>query len=40
MFYVLEGAVQLLSRTEIVKAEQEDVVVVPPRMPEWEAARR
>ena len=33
MFYVLDGAVQLLSGTEIVKAEQGDVIVVPPGMP-------
>src|ERR1700722_13107912 len=33
MFYVLEGAVQVLSGAEIVKAEQGDVIVVPPRMP-------
>jgi mannose-6-phosphate isomerase-like protein (cupin superfamily) len=33
MFYVLDGAVQVLSGTEIVKAEQGDVIVVPPRMP-------
>jgi len=33
MFYVLDGAVRVLSGTEIVKAEQGDVIVVPPRMP-------
>jgi mannose-6-phosphate isomerase-like protein (cupin superfamily) len=33
MFYVLDGAVQVLSGAEIVKAEQGDVIVVPPRMP-------
>ncbi|HXB70931.1 MAG TPA: cupin domain-containing protein [Candidatus Acidoferrales bacterium] len=33
MFYVLEGAVRVLSGHEIVKAEQGDVIVVPPRMP-------
>jgi quercetin dioxygenase-like cupin family protein len=33
MFYVLGGAVQLLSGAEIVKAEQGDVIVVPPGMP-------
>lgn len=33
MFYVLDGAVQVLSGTEIVRAEQGDVIVVPPRMP-------
>jgi quercetin dioxygenase-like cupin family protein len=30
MFYVLDGAVQLLSGTDIVRAEPGDVVVVPP----------
>lgn len=33
MFYVLDGAVQVLSGTEIVMAEKGDVIVVPPRMP-------
>jgi mannose-6-phosphate isomerase-like protein (cupin superfamily) len=33
MFYVLDGAVQVLSGAEIVTAEQGDVIVVPPRMP-------
>ncbi len=33
MFYVLDGAVQVLSGAEIVKAEPGDVIVVPPRMP-------
>jgi mannose-6-phosphate isomerase-like protein (cupin superfamily) len=33
MFYVLDGALQVLSGTEIVKAEAGDVIVVPPRMP-------
>jgi uncharacterized cupin superfamily protein len=32
MFYVLEGAIQVLSGAEIVTAEQGDVIVVPPRM--------
>jgi mannose-6-phosphate isomerase-like protein (cupin superfamily) len=40
MFYVLDGAVQVLSGTEIVKAEQGDVIVVPPRMPHAFATRR
>jgi mannose-6-phosphate isomerase-like protein (cupin superfamily) len=31
MFYVLDGAVQVLSGSEILKAEQGDVLVVPPR---------
>ena len=33
MFYVLEGAVQVLSGAEVVMAEQGDVIVVPPGMP-------
>jgi mannose-6-phosphate isomerase-like protein (cupin superfamily) len=33
MFYVLDGAVQVLSGVDIIKAEQGDVIVVPPRMP-------
>ena len=33
MFYVLDGAVRVLSGTEIVKAEQGDMIVVPPRVP-------
>ncbi len=32
MFYVLDGAVRILSGTEIVAAEQGDVIVVPPRV--------
>lgn len=32
MFYVLDGAIHVLSGTEIVKAQQGDVIVVPPRM--------
>ena len=33
MFYVLDGAVRVLSGSEILSAEQGDVIVVPPRMP-------
>jgi mannose-6-phosphate isomerase-like protein (cupin superfamily) len=33
MFYVLDGAVRVLSGSGIVKAEAGDVIVVPPRMP-------
>ena len=33
MFYVLGGAVQVLSGTEVIRAEDGDVIVVPPRMP-------
>jgi mannose-6-phosphate isomerase-like protein (cupin superfamily) len=33
MFYVLDGRVRVLSGTEIVVAEQGDVIVVPPKMP-------
>lgn len=40
MFYVLEGVVQLLSGTEIVRAEQGDVIVVPPRLLHAFAAER
>jgi mannose-6-phosphate isomerase-like protein (cupin superfamily) len=32
MFYVLDGVVQVLSGTEIVRAERGDVIVVPPRL--------
>ena len=40
MFYVLDGAVQVLSGTEIVSTEQGDVIVVPPRMPHAFSTRR
>jgi len=40
MFYVLDGSVQVLSGTDIVKAERGDVIVVPPRLPHAFAARR
>jgi mannose-6-phosphate isomerase-like protein (cupin superfamily) len=40
MFYVLHGAVRLLSGSEIVKAEPGDVVVVPPRLPHAFSAER
>jgi mannose-6-phosphate isomerase-like protein (cupin superfamily) len=40
MFYVLDGAVQVLSGSEIVSAEQGDVIVVPPRMPHAFSTRR
>lgn len=33
MFYVLDGAVRVLSGTEIVRAERGDVIVVPPHLP-------
>ena len=33
MFYVLDGAVRVLSGDQVVKAEQGDVIVVPPHMP-------
>ena len=32
MFYVLEGAVRVLSGSEIVRAERGDVIVVPPNL--------
>jgi mannose-6-phosphate isomerase-like protein (cupin superfamily) len=40
MFYVLDGVVQILSGTEIVKAGQGDVIVVPPRLPHAFSAER
>jgi mannose-6-phosphate isomerase-like protein (cupin superfamily) len=40
MFYVLDGAVQLLSGAEIVRAEPGDVVVVPPGLAHAFAAER
>jgi mannose-6-phosphate isomerase-like protein (cupin superfamily) len=40
MFYVLDGAVQILSGTEIVRAERGDVIVVPPRLPHAFSADR
>jgi len=40
MFYVLDGALQVLSGSEIVKAEQGDVIVVPPRLPHAFSALR
>ena len=33
MFYILEGVVQILSGTNIVRAEMGDVIVVPPDLP-------
>lgn len=40
MFYVLDGAIQVLSGTELVKAERGDVIVVPPRLPHAFSAGR
>ena len=40
MFYVLDGVVQLLSGTEIVRAEPGDVIVVPPGLPHAFSAGR
>ena len=40
MFYVLDGRVDLLSGTEIVKAEAGDVIVIPPRIAHAFAAER
>jgi mannose-6-phosphate isomerase-like protein (cupin superfamily) len=40
MFYVLNGSLQVLSGTEIVKAERGDVIVVPLRLPHAFAAAR
>ncbi len=33
MFYVLEGALDVLSGSDIVRAERGDLIVVPPRLP-------
>jgi len=38
MFYVLDGAVKVLSGTDILRAEQGDLIVVPPQMPHAFAA--
>jgi len=40
MFYVLDGVVQVLSGTEIVRAERGDVIVVPPRLAHAFSAER
>jgi mannose-6-phosphate isomerase-like protein (cupin superfamily) len=40
MFYVLGGVVQVLSGTDIVRAEAGDVIVVPPRLPHAFSAKR
>ena len=40
MFYVLDGVVQILSGTEIVRAERGDVIVVPPRIAHAFSAER
>jgi mannose-6-phosphate isomerase-like protein (cupin superfamily) len=40
MFYILDGRVEVLSGTDIVKAEAGDVIVVPPRLPHAFAAER
>jgi quercetin dioxygenase-like cupin family protein len=40
MFYVLNGAVQLLSGTDIVRAEPGDVIVVPPGLAHAFSAER
>jgi quercetin dioxygenase-like cupin family protein len=39
MFYILDGRVEVLSGSDVVKAEAGDVVVVPPRMPHAFAAQ-
>jgi quercetin dioxygenase-like cupin family protein len=33
MFYVLEGAVRVLSGTQILRAQRGDLIVVPPHLP-------
>ena len=38
MFYVLDGAVQVLSGSEIVTADRGDLIVVPPDLPHAFAA--
>jgi mannose-6-phosphate isomerase-like protein (cupin superfamily) len=40
MFYVLDGVVQILSGAEIVRAEEGDVIVVPPKLPHAFSAER
>ena len=40
MFYVLDGVVQVLSGTEIVRAEEGDVIVVPPGLAHAFSAER
>ena len=40
MFYVLGGVIQVLSGKEIVRAEEGDVIVVPPRVPHAFSAER
>ena len=40
MFYVLDGAVQVLSGTDVVRAEAGDVIVVPPGLPHAFSAGR
>ena len=40
MFYVLDGAVQVLSGTQIVRAEPGDVIVVPPGLAHAFSAQR
>ena len=40
MFYILSGALRILSGTEVVRAEPGDVIVVPPRLAHAFAAER
>jgi quercetin dioxygenase-like cupin family protein len=40
MFYILGGRVELLSGSDVIKAEAGDVIVVPPRLPHAFAAER
>jgi quercetin dioxygenase-like cupin family protein len=40
MFYILDGRVEVLSGTDVIRAEAGDVIVVPPRMPHAFAAQR
>jgi quercetin dioxygenase-like cupin family protein len=40
MFYILEGRLEVLSGTDVIRAETGDVIVVPPRLPHAFAAER
>jgi quercetin dioxygenase-like cupin family protein len=40
MFYILDGIVQILSGTDVLKAEPGDIIVVPPHLPHAFSAER
>jgi quercetin dioxygenase-like cupin family protein len=40
MFYVLEGAIRVLSGTQVLRAQKGDVIVVPPNLPHAFSAAR